>query len=77
MNLSVNVQGSSGCQFFGGEVLGSCLRLTERKIGLQEVFRVAAPGLTKFRLPHLEIARLLMGCPEISSFIKNANHSVM
>jgi hypothetical protein len=41
MNLSVNVQGSSGCQFFLREAL-SRLRLTERKIGLQEVFRLAA-----------------------------------
>jgi hypothetical protein len=52
MNLSVNVQGSSGCQFFLREAL-SRLRLTERKIGLQEVFRLAATETQQITLTTL------------------------
>ena len=57
MNLSVNVQGSSGCQFFLREAL-SRLRLTERKIGLQEVFRLAATETQQITLTALELARV-------------------
>jgi hypothetical protein len=52
MNLSVNVQGSSGSQFFLREAL-SRLRLTERKIGLQEVFRLAATETQQITLTTL------------------------
>jgi hypothetical protein len=52
MNLSVNVQGSSGCQFLLRQAL-SRLRLTERKIGLQEVFRLGATETQQITLTTL------------------------
>jgi hypothetical protein len=59
------------------KILASRLRLTERRIGLQEVSASQNLRFDMLTSPLFEIALVLVRLDHVARFIVNANHGIM